>query len=153
MVYINWICKKAFRHLKNVFLNFLSNVLETLLPLRCLFKMTKQRFCYTLFRFAKKLSFTHLENISERCLIVLAKELLDLCCRCFLAQWVYSWRRLSFTSFPAPIAVFWTLISFRDLSIFQSIKTDLFEWLKSGRSRKKFSCTETKWLLLKFCST
>ena len=36
--------------------------------------------------------------------------------------------------------------------IFQLITTDLFEWLKSERSWKKFPCIEINWLLLKVCS-
>ena len=43
--------------------------------LRCLLKISKQRFCQTLFRFAKKLSSMHLENISGKCLAVWAREL------------------------------------------------------------------------------
>ena len=46
------------------------------MSLRCPFKMSIQRFCWTLFRFARKLSFTYLESISERCLAAFAKQLL-----------------------------------------------------------------------------
>ena len=40
--------------------------------------MSKQWFFYTLFRFAKKLSFGHFEHVSARCLAVLARQLLDI---------------------------------------------------------------------------
>ena len=42
------------------------------------FKMSKQWLFYTLFRFAKKLSFGHFEHVSARCLAVLARQLLDI---------------------------------------------------------------------------
>ena len=46
------------------------------MSLRCLFKMSKQRFCSTLLRFSKKLSFRYLQNISTRCIDILTRQLL-----------------------------------------------------------------------------
>ena len=52
------------RYLKIGFVSCLGSILETLL--RCIWDV-----------FAKKLSFRHLENISAKCLAVLARQLLD----------------------------------------------------------------------------
>ena len=67
------ISQKRFRNLSQQCLGETSEM-----SLRCLFQMSNQRFCQTQFRFAKQLPFRHLENISARCLVVLARKLLDI---------------------------------------------------------------------------
>ena len=86
---INYLNNALLRHWLDLQNSCLLDILKTVssqqclgdtfgIPLRCLFKMSNQRFCETLFRFAKKLPFRHPENNFARCLAVLTRQLLDI---------------------------------------------------------------------------
>ena len=63
------------------------------MTLKCLFIMFNQCFCQILFRFAKKLSFRHLENFPARYLNVLTRQFLDILQMSFgpLSQGMYTY--------------------------------------------------------------